>query len=153
MDTVLSDQQLRDIYDNSARLVTQQTSGIRLEQRDVHLKQDVCTLYTNFELHIHSGLAMYADAGLFKRLAQRMMCSETVDRQDVEDFAKEYFNVLCGHIAVALFRNTNLAVRFQIPTFHWGWYQPAEQEEGIEVGFLSDENEGIQLIHYKAPVG
>ena len=31
--------------------------------------------------------------------------------------AKEFFNVLCGHVAIELFHATNLALRFQIPRF------------------------------------
>jgi len=153
VDTILSAEQLREIYDRSARLVTEQTSGILLAPKTVPLKEDICTLYTNFERSIHSGLAMCADTGLFRRLTQRMMQADQVDFQDMEDFSKEYFNVLCGHIAVALFQNTKVAARFQIPTFYRGWYQPKEQEETMELGFLSDKNEGVRLIHYKAPAG
>lgn len=151
MDTVLSLNQLREIYGSSTCLVTEQTSGIRLEPRDVQLDGDVCTLYTSFDKNVHSGLAMYADSRLFHRLTQRMMRAEEVNAQDVEDFSKEYFNVLCGHIAVALFRDTKVAARFQIPAFHRGWYRPKEQEERMRLDFLSDGNEGIRLIHYKAP--
>jgi len=151
MDTVLSQDRLRSIYDQSARIVTEQTSGILLVQSPIPLHRDICTLYTNFERCVHSGLAMCADTSLFTRLTQNMMHIDEVDARDVEDFAKEYFNVLCGHIAAALFRDTKLAARFQIPVFYRGWYQPANQQESWELSFLSDKKEGARLIHYKSP--
>lgn len=152
MDTILSEQELRELYDQSIRVVTEQTSGIVLAQREVHLRREnICTLYTHFNRRIHSGLAMCADTGLFTRLTQRMMPSDPVDFQDVEDSSKEYFNVLCGHIAVALFHNKKVGVRFQLPEFHRGWYQPKEYEGSWELDFLSDANEMVRLIHYKAP--
>jgi len=153
VDTILSEEQLRSIYDTATRTVTEQAAGIVLRQEPVKppRSQDVCTVYTTFENSVHSGLAMCADTELFRRLTQRMMQTEHIAFEDVEDFSKEYFNVLCGHIAGALFRNTKVAARFQIPAFYRGWYQPKTQTESMELDFLSDENEGVRLIHYKAP--
>lgn len=37
--------------------------------------------------------------------------------QDVEDFAKEYFNVICGQFVARLFQLTKVASRFRIPVF------------------------------------
>lgn len=150
MDTILPPEHLRTIYDQSIRLVTKQTAGILLNQEEIILHDDVCTVYTLFDKNVHSSLAMCADLGLFTRLTQRMMQSEKVSAQDIEDFTKEYFNILCGHIAVALFRDTKAAARFQIPEFHSGRYQPDNRRVCLELAFRSDQNEGARLIHYAA---
>jgi len=149
MDTLLSRERLHTIYDQSTRFVTERTSGILLNEEDVSFSEEICTIYTTFERHVSSGLAMCADLSLLTRLTQHMMKSEHVDLQDVEDFSKEYFNVLCGHIAASLFRDTRVSVRFQIPVFYYGWYQPEHQQESWKLRFLSDHNECVWLIHYQ----
>jgi len=159
LDTVLSEERLHTIYDQSTREVTEKTSGILLSKTVLldgkvdPFHGDICTVYTIFEKNAHSGLALCTETALLVRLTQRMMRSEHVAFQDVEDFTKEYFNVLCGHIAASLFRDTKIAVRFQIPVFYRGKYQPEDQEESFMLYFLSDKNEGFQLIHYKALKG
>jgi len=151
-DTVLSTERLHEIYKESACYVTAQVSGITLSQGDAPLNGEVCTVYTYFEKNgVHSGLAFCAQAGFFKRLTQQMMCAEDVEPQDVEDFSKEYFNVLCGNITSAIFRDTKVAARFQIPAFCRGRYEPGEQWESWSLYFHSDQNEGAQLVHYKSP--
>lgn len=159
MDTILSYNELRTIYEQSTRLITRQISGIRLEEGIILPEQaptptlagEVCTLYTCFQKNAHSSLALCADASIFWRLAQHMMQSDTVTPQDIEDSSKEYFNVLCGHITAALFRIAKVAARFQIPCFFQGWYQPAEQRKSWEIRFTSDREETARLIHYNAP--
>lgn len=139
------------MYDYSARFVTEQTSGIQLQESTAPLKGEVYTIYTSFERAVHSSIAFCAEIGFLRRITQRMMRSEEVDLQDVEDFSKEFFNVLCGHIAGALFRETKAAVRFQIPSFYPGQYQPQAREKGWELCYRNEREENARLIYYKAP--
>ncbi len=150
MDTVLPQERICRIYEQSVEAVMEQISGIRLNLGEDSLHKEVCTVYTSFEKSVCSGLAFCAETSLFVRLAKRMMWSEQVEFLDVEDSAKEYFNVLCGHIAAALFHDTKIAARFKIPVFYRGPYWPGGQEEGWRIHFVSDQNEIAQLIHYKA---
>lgn len=149
MDNIISKERLSEIYEQSACEVTQRTSGIQLNQGPADMDADVCTVYTDFNRGVYFGLALCAETDMLRRLTQNMMGTDQVDFQDVEDFSKEYFNVLCGHIAGAVFRDTKVAARFQIPTFHRGWYHPENRLEGWELDFLSDRQEGIRLIHYQ----
>jgi len=143
---------LHEIYKESACFVTEQVSGIMLSQGSAPPHGEVCTVYTYFEKNgVHSGLAFCAQAEFFERLTRHMMCAEQVEPQDVEDFSKEYFNVLCGNITSAVFRDTKVAARFQIPGFCRGHYQPEEEMESWCVCFHSDKNEEAQLVHFKCP--
>ena len=79
----------------------------------------------------------------------RLLAAERlVPEQDVEDFTKEYFNVLCGHIASRLFQVTKVASRFEIPEFYTGRYQPEDQKEQFAICYSSDKNEGARLSHF-----
>lgn len=148
MNTVMPQESLREIFDQAVRQVTKDAAGIQLYQGDLPPDGEVCTLHAVFENGVRSSVSMCADKALFVRLTQRMMRTETVTPQDVEDFAKEYFNALCGRIASVLYRPTKVASRFGIPSFHWGRYQPEGHREHFTLTYFSDQNEGTQLIHH-----
>ena len=65
----------------------------------------------------------------------------------MEDFSKEYFNVVCGHIAAKLFEATQKAYRFSVPGFCSGRYQPEEHKEYFALSYAGDQNEGARLVH------
>jgi len=151
MDAVLSMQRLNEIYEQAARFVTEQMSGIHLSAGKCPMTGELCTVYTYFVGNgVRSGLAFCAEEGLFTRLTQQMMQSEAVEPQDIEDFTKEYFNVLCGNITSAMYEDTKIAARFQFPEFCRGRYQPGDQWESWELGFHSDHDENARLVHYRS---
>jgi len=150
MDALLTMQRLNEIYEQAARYVTEEMSGIRLSAEKCPMTGELCTVYTYFVGNgVRSGLAFCAEKGLFTRLTQQMMQSEEVEPQDVEDFTKEYFNVLCGNITAAMYQDTKVAARFRFPEFCRGRYQPGDQWESWELGFHSDQDENARLVHYK----
>ncbi|MCI9441223.1 MAG: chemotaxis protein CheX [Ruminococcus sp.] len=148
MDTVMSEEKLQDVFDQVTREVTEKIAGIRLCEGDAPLEEDSCTVHAAFERGFHSSLALCADTAMFTRLTQSMLQEEEVTEQDVEDFTKEYFNVLCGHIASRLFQVTKVASRFEIPEFYTGRYQPEDQKEQFAICYSSDKNEGARLSHF-----
>lgn len=148
MDTVMSEEKLQDVFDEVTREVTEKVAGIRLCEGDASPEEDACTVHAAFERGFHSSLALCADTAMFTRLTQSMLQEEEVTRQDVEDFTKEYFNVLCGHIASRLFQVTKVASRFEIPAFYNGRYQPENQKEQFAICYSSDKNEGARLSHF-----
>ncbi len=151
MDAVLSMQRLNEIYEQAARYVTEQMSGIHLSAGKCPMTGELCTVYTYFVGNgVRSGLAFCAEEGLFTRLTQQMMQSEAVEPQDIEDFTKEYFNVLCGNITSAMYEDTRIAARFQFPEFGRGRYQPGDQGESGALGFPSDHDENARLVHYRS---
>ena len=149
MDTVMSDEKLRSIFDLVVREVTEKLAGIRLyEESATLIGKDSCTVHATFARGFSSSLALCADTAMFIRLTQSMLQEEKVTDQDVEDFTKEYFNVVCGHIASRLFQVTKVASRFGIPEFYTGQYQPADKDEHFAISYSSDKNESSRLSHF-----
>lgn len=151
MDTVVPREQLQKVLDQSTRLVMKEAAGILLNHEEVSLGREIYTVYTHFSRGFRSCLAFYADTSLFKRLTCHMMQTEQVDAADIRDFTTEYFNVLCGHIVSALFLNTRIAARFDIPSFCEGVYQPEGQLKHIVLGYASDLHENARLVCYATP--
>lgn len=148
MDTAMSEEKLHDVFDQVIREVTEKLAGIRLSERYIPVKEDSCTIHAVFARGFRSSLSLCADTSMFIRLTQAMLQEEEVTEQDVEDFTKEYFNVVCGHIASKLFQVTKIASRFGIPEFYTGYYQPENQKEHFAICYSSDKNEGARLSHF-----
>jgi len=150
LNDILSKDKLRDIYEHAAQSVTEKLMNIVLRPTGTHINADVYTVYTSFIRGISSGLAFCAERSLAIRMTRNMMHRELVESQDVEDYLKEYLNVLCGQIVGAVYKDTKVAARFHFPEFHEGRYKPENMTESWEVSFLSDQNEVAWLVHYKS---
>lgn len=148
MDAMLSREELEAVFDRSTRDVTRRTAGIALCQGETPPAGQLYTVYAAFERGFGTSLSLCAEAPLFARLTRRMMGQEEVSARDVEDFVKEYFNVLCGAIAVQLFQATRVASRFGIPAFYRGRYRPDGHRDHLVLSYTSDGNENAQLIHH-----
>ena len=118
------------------------------EHHDV-LSEDICTVCTTFEGGYHATLVLVADRALLLRLTQCAMEAEEVAPEDVEDFAKELLNVICGRVVAHLFQAAPISSRFGIPAFCIGRPLPAEDEAVCELvlSYISTRNEGAQLVH------
>lgn len=139
---------LKEIFDQITRKVTEQAAGISLNRGEIAPAGELYTVYVAFERGFRAGVSFCAEASLFTRLTKHMMQQDEITRQDVEDFTKEYFNVLCGQIASRLFQVTKVAARFGIPTFHSGRFEPAGHEEHFVISYTSDGNENAQITHH-----
>ena len=104
MNTAMSQQELADLLDQAVRKVTEQTAGIQLSPSGETLGENLCTVHITFSRGFHTSLTLCADTGLLVRMARNALGEEELSQQDVEDFCKEYFNILCGKIAAILFR-------------------------------------------------
>lgn len=139
---------LKEVFDRITRQVTKDTIGIQLVEGDASPGEDLCTVHIGFQRGFRSSLSLRANKAMLRRLTQSLMMEENVSLQDMEDATKEYFNVLCGQIAAALFQATRIAARFGVPSFHHGHYSPENQEEQFVLSYSSDQNESAQLIHH-----
>lgn len=148
MNKNMPQERLTEIFDQLVREVTRREAGISLAPGTDEPTGEFFTVYTVFERGFNTCLSLSADASMFVRLTQSMMQKEDVTRQDVEDFAKEYFNVLCGHIVSRLFRETRIPARFSPPAFRSGWYVPEDRLRHIVLTYVGDGNERAQLIHH-----
>ena len=148
MNTAMTKEELERILDQALQDVTERTAGVRLRQGDRSLGEDLCTVHITFDKGFHTSLSICAEAPLFLRLAQSMMMTEEITDQDVEAVAKEYFNVLCGHIAARLFSETKVSPRFSVPVFYRGRYVPEEHSKHIVLTYSSDKNRHAQMIQH-----
>lgn len=161
MDQAVPETYLKEILDRTLRRVTQKTAGIRLPtgiRRDPGVRapevDGLYTVYTVFERGFGSALALSADAALFTRIARQMLFTQDVAPGDAEDCAKEYFNIVCGHIAAEIYRSTNISPRFQVPGFCCGHYVPEKRRELFAITYAGGRDGAARLTHYTcAPEG
>ncbi len=144
----LTDSQIKELWDKVLKDITEHISSIQLYKQDDTFLGETCTVQTTFEGGYNATLFLCADTALFTRLAQCVLQSETVSQQDVEDFAKEYFNIICGHIVAKIFQAAHVSSRFSIPDFCTGRIIPEDKGKiRFVLNYKSNCNEGIQLIH------
>lgn len=148
MHTALPQQQLEALLDDAVREVTEQLSGVRLSPGGEPPGEDLCTVFIAFRRGFRSSLSLRADTAVLTRITQGAMGTETVTPQDLEDFIREYFNVLCGHIAAILYRNTKIAARLSVPLFRRGSYEPEGCQRQFVLNFFDERRQSAQLIHY-----
>ncbi len=150
MNVAMTREELEQILDQAVEDVTERTAGVRLHQGKQLPGDDLCTVQITFDKGIYNSITLCADTRLLHRMACNSFHEDSVSSDDLEEFSKEYFNVLCGKIAGAMFRTTQVPVHFGPPVFYRGHYEP----EGHEIQFVltySDEcHRGAQLI-YHAP--
>lgn len=144
----LTQTEIQNVLDQVMQDMTKRIGGICLCKRDTILSSDMCTVYTTFEGSYHGTLILCADTTFLIRLARYIMQEDIVDPDDLEDLAKEYFNVICGQVVAGLYRISHCPSRFRIPVFYMGRYIPIE-DGGAQyvINYASDQNEGAQLIH------
>lgn len=148
MNNAISKEELERILDQAVQDVTECTAGVRLQQGDRAPGEDLCTVQITFDKGFRTSLTLCADTGLLHRMACNSFHEESVSSEDLEEFSKEYFNVLCGRIAGAMFRATQVPAHFGPPTFYHGRYEPEGQEIQFALTYSNEYSEGAQLIHH-----
>lgn len=141
-------EKLEEVFDRITREVTKNSMGIHLVKADTAPGSNLCTVHITFRGGFRSSLSFRADPAIFVRMTQSVIKGRHITPQDVEDVAKEYFNVLCGHIAADLFKATRISSRFSVPSFHQGRYHPQDQEEQFALSYTNDQHESAQLVHH-----
>ncbi|MDE7261543.1 MAG: chemotaxis protein CheX [Oscillospiraceae bacterium] len=148
MDTAMNQEELEEMLDEAVREVTEKASGLQLYHGSTPPSGEICTIHITFKKGFQSSLTLCADASLLTRMASSVVGKDQVTAQDVEDFSKEYLNVLCGKIAARLYKATKVPARFSIPTFHMGHFAPEDQQAQFAITYSDDQQEGAQLIHH-----
>lgn len=148
MDTAMPKEKLREVFDRITREVTQASVGIRLAEGGNGPGGEICTVHIGFNQGFHSSLSLRADRGMLTRLTQSVLLEEEVTPQDLEDVTKEYFNVLCGHIAQALHQATRVVSRFDVPAFYQGEFSPEGQKVQFVLNYADERKNAAQLVHH-----
>lgn len=148
MNTTMAKEELERILDQAVQDVTECTAGVRLHQGDQSPGEDLCTVQITFDRGFRTSLTLCADTDLLKRMACNSFHEESVSAEDLEEFAKEYFNVLCGRITGAMFRETQVPAHFGPPVFYRGRYEPEGREIQFVLTYCDEQSGGAQLIHH-----
>ena len=150
MSTAITKETLAQIFDQALQEVTERTAGVRLHQEDQPPGEDLCTVHITFDKGFNTSLTLCADTSLLARMACNSFHEEAVTPEDVEEFSKEYLNVLCGKVTGALFRATQIPAHFGQPVFYRGRYEPEGQEAQFVLTYADENSKGAQLIHHLA---
>ena len=148
MNTVMTKEELTRILDQALQDVTEQTAGVRLHQGDQPPGEDLCTVHITFDKGFGTSLTLCADTSLLARMARNYSHEDAVTPEDLEEFTKEYLNVLCGKVTAAMFRATHIPAHFGQPVFYRGRYEPEGQEIQFILTYSDEHSEGAQLIHH-----
>lgn len=148
MNTVMTKEALAQILDQALQDVTERTAGVCLHQGEQPPGEDLCTVHITFDKGFGTSLTLCADTGLLARMACNSFHEDTVTQEDLEEFSKEYFNVLCGKIVRAMFDATQVSAHFSPPVFYHGRYEPEGQEVQFILTYADEHREGAQLIHH-----
>ncbi|MDE6687441.1 MAG: hypothetical protein K2K17_09005 [Lachnospiraceae bacterium] len=148
MNNAMEQEELEQILDQAVQDVTERTAGVHLFQGGQSSGDDLCTVQITFDRGFNTSLTLCADTSLLYRMACNSFHEESVSPEDLEEFSKEYFNVLCGRIAGAMFRATQIPAHFGPPVFYHGRYEPEGREIQFALTYSSEYSEGAQLIHH-----
>ncbi len=148
MNTVMTKEALEQILDQALQDVTERTAGVRLHQEDQPPGNDLCTVHITFDKGFDTSLTLCADTSLLARMARNSFHEEAVTQEDLEEFGKEYFNVLCGKVVGAVFQATQIPAHFSPPEFYRGRYEPEGQEVQFVLTYSDENSAGAQLIHH-----
>ena len=148
MNTAMTQAELERILDQAVQDVTERTAGVRLHQGEQSPGEDLCTVHITFDRGFHTSLTLCADTSLLYRMARNSFHEELLEPEDLEEFGKEYLNVLCGRIASAMFQATRIPAHFNPPVFYHGRYEPEGREIQFVLTYSNEYNEGAQLIHH-----
>lgn len=148
MNSAMSKEELEKILDEAVQDVTERTAGVRLRQGGQSPGEDLCTVQITFDRGFRTSLTLCADRELLYRMASISFHEESVSPEDLEEFSKEYFNVLCGRIAAAMFKATQVPAHFAPPVFYHGRYEPEGQEIQFMLTYSDEYSKGAQFIHH-----
>ena len=98
---------------------------MRLHQGDQPPGEDLCTVHITFDRGFNTSLTLCADTSLLARMARNSFHEDAVTQEDLEEFSKEYLNVLCGKVAGAMFQATQVSAHFGTPRFYHGPFRSA----------------------------
>ena len=147
MHTTINQEWVSRLAEELLREIMQQMGGIQLKE-----VPDLPKRFGQKQLGIVCGettgdfqirMRLEAENALFVRLAGNMIGEEPQDQQEVEDYATEVFNVVCGRFLSKLYDRTGQKARFLPPTYEEPPGKTLYNGNKVNtVKFISDSNEG-----------
>lgn len=110
---------------------------------------DLCTIHTTTNGGYQIRLVFYADRTFLLLIAQHMLGEPVADPDDIKECAMEFFNVVCGHVVAAIFRETHAPARFHCPCFEEGYYLPGKEgtDEMLAYCYLGIQDGTAVFMH------
>ena len=143
----LDQQEVRSIAAGLVIGITKKMSGLSLvrcpclqEQRRGRRLESV---YGAVEGELRLRMRFEAEPGMVSRMAEGLFGEPPESRQELEEYATEYVNVLCGRFVSELCRDLHPKLRFQTPRYELPpALSPLGEEQGIEtLCFMSERQE------------
>ncbi len=144
---VLDQATLYSLMDKVIVQITQQVAKIDLTGCNVAPSDEdqtrLCSVQTILDGLYHEKWEFCADREFFHRVTENMMETQSDDPTDLEEYSKEFFNVLCGHLVAEIFRYTNVPTRFEVPSFVSACPTNLCEQEDLSMCYSSDHAETV----------
>ena len=143
---VLDQATMYSLIDKVIVEITQQVAKINLTGNPTLSNQDptkLCSVQTVLDGLYHEKWEFCADREFFHRVTENMMESKSDDPTDLEEYSKEFFNVLCGHLVAEIFRYTKVPTRFEVPSFAPASPCTQTEREDLSMCYSSDHAETV----------
>ena len=105
------------------------------------------TVYTSTYGAYNMRLAFSAEWTLLDHIAEVMLCQPVSEEEDVIDCAKEFFNVVCGHVVATIFKATKTSARFGCPCFEEGLSTQNCDDAMLLHCFINEQQEAAVFMH------
>lgn len=143
----LSDKEMQDILNSIMLNTTEQMANIEIKNEGNSLSPDICTVNTSFDGNCKATISLFADKSFLLRLTQEIFHNKDVTKQDIEDAAKEYLNVICGRLINKVFPLIHRPTTFNIPAFQIGKQDlEHDSQNHCELYYVNNYNESILLV-------
>lgn len=115
---ILINDTIKEVFKQVAQIELQNCTAPKV------ISKDLCTVYTEFTGGYTIHFAFCAEKKLLKHIAENMLDEPITESEDIEECAKEFLNILCGHMVKTIFGKTKTAARFHSPYFIEEYYVP-----------------------------
>lgn len=142
-------QELRELIDLAVTQITRHLTGISLQsgppagQEDGRLSSSIWVRIGDGQ--DQSTLVYQAEDSLLWAISEQMKRRPITDREEMEEYSKEYFNIICGHLVADINRLTQSSLRFGVPSYQAG----AGPLPGSEVILDYQGRPGAARVQYK----
>lgn len=131
--------------------ITQQVAQINLQigEHPPPPKGDLCAVYTTIEGTYHARLVLCAERLFLQRMTENMLGDPMHYPDDLEEYSKEFFNILCGRIVGEICQANNAHVTFHPPCFTEDSSILSEfyVKPSALICFTSDKDENVIVLH------
>lgn len=131
--------------------ITQQVAQINLQigETPPYPEGDLCAVYTTIDGTYHARLILCAERLFLQRMTENMPGSSMHHSDDLEEYSKEFFNILCGRIVGEICQANNAHATFQPPRFtdDPSILSGSYRKPSALICFTSDRNEKVVILH------